>query len=215
MDIKTAVNKLNALLPLKARLEKLSPNLKALHKQVLYSLVNQGRPPTRDELNNVLGEECVESSLEKLGSDDLIVLDVEGRLAVGAYPVTIEKTQHKVLVNGHNIYAMCALDAVSVAPMFGVETVIQSRCHVSQTLITIRMHGSDILEALPTADITVGIRWKMPSAVAAYSMCMEMVFLKDRKTAMAWQNGDNQNISLFSLSEAVDFGRGFFRPLLS
>jgi len=215
MDIKMAVNKLNALLPLKARVEKLPSNLKVLHKQVLYSLVNQGSPPTRDELNDALGEECVENSLEKLGSDDLIVLDAEGRLAVGAYPVTIEKTPHKILVNGHSIYAMCALDAVSVAPMFEVDTIIQSRCHVSQTMITIRMHGSDILEALPTVDVTVGIRWKMPSAVAAHSMCMEMVFLKDRKTAMAWQNGDTQNISLFSLSEAVAFGKAFFRPLLS
>jgi mercuric reductase len=66
----------------------------------------------------------------------------------------------------------------------------------------------------PSAEVTVGIRWQMPSAVAAHSMCMEMVFLKDRQTAEAWQNGDTENISLFSLPEAVAFGETFFLPLM-
>jgi hypothetical protein len=214
MDIHAAVEKLNTQLPLKARQDQLPSALKTMHQLVLYSLVNQGRPPTRDELNDVLVEESVDNSLERLGADDLVVLDAEDKLPVGAYPVTIEQTPHKIFVNGHTIHAMCALDAVSVAPMFDVDTVIESTCHVSQTPITIRMQGSDVLEAQPSADIMVGIRWQMPSAVAAHSMCMEMVFLKDRETAIAWQNGDTDNISLFTLSQAVAFGKAFFLPLL-
>jgi mercuric reductase len=77
------------------------------------------------------------------------------------------------------------------------------------------MQGSDILAVQPTADVIVGIRWQMPTAVAAHSMCMEMVFLKDRPTAEAWQAEDKENISLFSLPEAVVFGKAFFSPLLS
>jgi hypothetical protein len=77
------------------------------------------------------------------------------------------------------------------------------------------MQGSSILEVQPGADVTVGIRWQMPSAVAAHSMCMQMVFLKDRQTAQAWQHGDTDNISLFTLPEAVMFGKGFFLPLLN
>jgi hypothetical protein len=43
---------------------------------------------------------------------------------------------------------------------------------------------------------------------------MEMVFLKDRQTAEEWQDGDTENVSLFTLPEAVEFGKRFFLPLL-
>ncbi len=45
-------------------------------------------------------------------------------------------------------------------------------------------------------------------------MCLEMVFLKDQQTALEWQAGDTENISLFNLEDAVAFGAGFFTPLL-
>lgn len=215
MDIQAAFEKLNSQLPLKVRQDQLPSTLKTIHQKVLYSLVKQGRPPTRNELKAVLGKENIEASLQRLGTDDLVVLDAEGKYPVGAYPVTIEKTPHEILVNGHAIHAMCALDALSVAPMFDEDVIIKSICHLSQTPITIHMQGSELLEVHPTTDITNGIRWQMPSSVAAHSMCMQMVFLKDRQTAEAWQNSDTENISLFTLPEAVEFGKAFFLPLLS
>lgn len=215
MDIQAAVNKLNSQLPLKARQDLLPAALKTGHQNVLVSLVKQGRPPSHDELKVQLGVENIEDSLQRLGSDDLVVLGTDGKHLVGAYPVTIENTAHKIRVNGNTIHAMCALDAVSVAPMFDTEVIIESTCCVSKTSITIHMQGSKILEAQPTEGVMVGIRWQMPSGAAAHSMCMEMVFLKDRQTAETWQNGDTENVSLFTLSEAVAFGKAFFLPLLN
>ena len=214
MDIQAAVDRLNSQLPLKARQDRLSPELKAAHQNVLYSLVKKGRPPTREELAQQLGTDKLQAGLQKLGADDLIVLDSAGENPVGAYPITVEPTPHKITVNGHSIQAMCALDAVSVAPMFDAEVAIDSTCRVSNTAITIRMRGSEILAAQPSEDVTVGIRWQMPAGAAAHSMCMEMVFLKDRQTAEAWQDGDTENIALFTLPEAVEFGKRFFLPLL-
>jgi mercuric reductase len=215
MDIQTALVRLNSQLPLKARQDRLSPGLKAAHQCVLTALVDKGRAPTVAELQIVLGDEDYTESMRRLGSDDLVVLDAKGTDPLGAYPVTLESTPHKVWVNEHVIYAMCALDAMSVAPLFDTEAIIESQCHLSKVPITIQMQGSDILAVQPTADVIVGIRWQMPTAVAAHSMCMEMVFLKDRPTAEAWQAEDKENISLFSLPEAVAFGKAFFSPLLS
>lgn len=214
MEIKWAVDRLNSQLPLKARQDKLSTQLKAVHQSVLYTLVKQGRPPTDNELAQQLGKDNIHAGLRTLGEADLIVLDAEGTHPLGAYPVTVETTPHKVTVNGHTIHAMCALDAVSVAPVFGAEVHIESTCHVSNIPITIHMQGDNIKDAKPTSEVTVGIRWQMPSGTAAHSMCMEMVFLKDRQTADTWQQGDTDNISLFSLPEAVAFGKAFFLPLL-
>jgi mercuric reductase len=214
MNIQAALDKLNSQLPLKERQDKLPQELKDLHRAVLHSLINQGRPSTSDELADQFGKETVESGLARLGADDLIVLDADGMNPVGAYPITSEQTPHKIIVKGHAIHAMCALDAVSVAPMFDTNVVIESECRVTKTPITIRMHGSKILEAIPTPGIIIGIRWQMPSGAAAHSMCMEMVFLKDSKTAKDWQGGDVDNSSLFSLPDAVEFGKAFFLPLL-
>ena len=214
MDIQAAVDRLNSQLPLKARQDQLSPELKAVHQKVLSSLVRQGLPPTFDDLKAMLSDGNIEGGLQRLGKDDLVVLDAEGKLPVGAYPVTIENTPHKITVSGHTIHAMCALDAVSVAPMFEAEVRIESTCRVTNTPIKILMLGSHIIEVLPTDDVIVGVRWQMPSGVAAHSMCLEMVFLKDRQTAEKWQNGDIENVSLFSLSEAVEFGKKFFLPLM-
>ena len=188
--------------------------MKDLHQKVLFTLVELGRAPTSSEIAEVLGEGNIDESLRRLGADDLIVLDGETRLPAGAYPVTIESTPHLILVNGNTIHAMCALDALSVAPMFDATVVIDSVCHVLKTPIRIHMQASNITEVQPSTDITVGIRWQNPSAVAAHSLCMEMIFLEDRKIAETWQGGDTDNISLYTLSEAVEFGEAFFLPLL-
>lgn len=213
MDIETAVKRLNSQLPLKARQEQLPGALKTLHQNILNSLVEQGCLPPPDELKVVLTAENINDGLQRLAADDLIVLDADGKLPVGAYPVTIETTPHEIKVNGHTIHAMCALDAVSVAPMFDESVTIKSKCRVSNIPITISMQGSQVLQVQP-ADVVVGVRWQMPSGAAAHSMCMEMVFVKDRQVAEAWQNGDTENISLFTLSEAIEFGKAFFLPLM-
>jgi hypothetical protein len=109
---------------------------------------------------------------------------------------------------------LIALDALSVGPMFNAEVEINSRCHITGTAITIHMQGGTLQEVRPSPDVRVGVRWQNPTACAAHSMCLEMVFLKDQPTALEWQAGDTGNVSLFSLEDAVAFGAGFFTPLL-
>jgi hypothetical protein len=212
--IAAAVARLNSQLPLKARQQRLTPACIAAHRLVLRTLVEQGRPPTQAELSAVLGAANLKTDLQHLGAADLVVLDAAGSLPLGAYPVTVEHTPHRLTVHTHHLHAMCALDAVSVAPMFMTDVLIESSCHVTHTPIVISMRASEILEVHPGPDVTIGIRWQMPSAVAAHSMCLEMVFLKDRQTALTWQGDETAHLSLFTLPQAVAFGQAFFLPLL-
>jgi hypothetical protein len=214
MDIALAVARLNSQLPLKARQDQLDQALKVTHQAILRSLINNGRPPRANELRQLLGELDVDCALQRLGKDDLVVLDAAGQRIVGAYPVTVESTPHRIIMNGHSIYAMCALDAVSVAPMFHTTVHIDSRCYVTQTAIAISMQDAEIISAQPSSDVRVGVRWQMPSGVAAHSMCMEMVFLLNEQVADEWQNQNKETISVFDLPQAVEFGKRFFTPLL-
>ncbi len=213
-DIAAAVARLNDQLPLQARQQALPAPLVEVHRALLRSLAERGRPLSRDEIGEILPDGAVDPALRRLGHDDLAVLSPGGSEALGAYPMTVESTPHRLRLGAVSVNAMCALDALSVAPMFGTEVEIDSRCHLTGEPIHVRQRDHEILEASPSTEVRVGVRWQQPSGPAAHSMCMEMVFLKDAATARSWQAGDTTNISLFTLSEAVDFGAAFFKPLL-
>jgi hypothetical protein len=208
-----SVLRLNQLLPLKARQDRLSSGLRELHREVIRLLVMRGRTPSREEMAESLGRDQVDAALARLGADDLVVLSKDRREILGAYPVTTENTPHVIHVNGQTIHAMCALDALSVGPMFGVPLTIESRCRVTDSAVHIEQEGERIIAARPTT-VRVGVRWQAPSGSAAHSLCMEMVFLQDEEAACRWHGGDLENHSLFTLEQAVAFGSRFFRPLL-
>ena len=207
--IEDGLEKLNTVLPLYERQRTLPPDRIEAHRAILSELAHTGALPDREYLADILGD--ADEKLAELAKLDLVVLK-DGNL-VGAYPITVEPTVHNVSVFGHRIHAMCALDALSVAPLFQTRTRIQSRCAVSGEAIEIEQDRETILSAMPTAP-WVGIRWQQTCGHAAHSLCMEMVFLKDANTASDWQAADPPSHSLYSLDEAVAFGQRFFVPLL-
>jgi len=213
MNISDALARLNGLLPLKEKQDRLDPSLGALHRQILRSFAERGCPPSRGEIATQAGTDGVDAALQRLAEDDLIVLSPDRRFVTGAYPFTMEQRVHRVTMSGVTVHAMCALDALSVAPMFKIRTRVNSLCHVSAAPVEILMQGEQLLSAGPEHPC-VGIRWQGTSGCAAQSLCMEMVFLADAATADAWQRKDRGNTSVFDLPAAVEFGARFFRPLL-
>jgi mercuric reductase len=208
-----ALNRLTGLLPLAARQAALSPDLRKLHHGFLRSLVERGRPLTEAEIAvSVPGHDAL-TAVWILSSMDLIVLNRDG-LPAGAYPVTTEKTPHEVRVNGNTIWAMCALDAVSVAPTFHTKTVVRSRCPVTGSEIAIEMSGSTILDVTPTADVQIGVWWRDPGAVAARNFCPGVMFLRDLAAARMWHAGRAADHDFAPLVDAVAVGERFFRPLV-
>ncbi len=212
--VATAVQRLEQQFPLHARFAALEPATRRLYQAILRALVQRGQPLERAAFAADMPAEQLETALQRLDQEDMIILNAEGQI-VGAYPVTLEATPHHLVVNGVGINAMCALDALTVGPMFDAEVEINSVCRMSGEPIHIRQKGRSILEAQP-ASALVGIRWAAPTTChAAHSMCTEMIFLKDRDKAREWQAGDTEYTSLFSLEETVAFGEAFFTPLLA
>ena len=215
MDVKQAVDKLNGLLPLAARRQQLDAELKELHKAILVTFVEQGRPLPITGAADYLSQHSVEEAFQLLAKNDLIVLDVEQQMVMGAYPLSYEVTPHVVEVNGHAINAMCALDALSVAPMFEVETNIKSSCAIGGTPLSLHMQGEQVVSADAGDDLYVGIRWQQPCGAAAHSLCRDMVFLLGQAAVDKWQQRSDIEGSIFDLSTAVAIGSAFFRPLIA
>jgi mercuric reductase len=213
--VAVAIDKLNSQLPLLARQKALPPEMAAAHRAILRTLAEEGRVLTNDELANLVGADGVVAAIERLGGDDLVVLDADKTKVLGAYPMTTEDTAHHLRVNGRAVNAICALDAMVVGPMYDAEVAIESRCHVTGEPIRVHQKGYRILSAEPSADVRVGVRWQQPGACAAHSMCLEMVFLRDGDTARHWVKEGEGEKTEFTLDEAVAFGATFFVPLVS
>ena len=78
-NIANAIDRLNSQLPLQGRQQALPPDLADVHRAMLHSLAERGRPLSRDEIANMLDNGDVEAALARLGRDDLVVSAVGGK----------------------------------------------------------------------------------------------------------------------------------------
>lgn len=203
MNINEALGKLNELLPLVSRQHALPLAHRSIHQKILYSLANHGAIdfPVESHI------------LESLENNDLVVLDKDTKRVIGAYPFSLNKTEHQVFNEDINFYAMCAFDAVAIAPVFELNINIKSRCHVTHNEIKIQQHCNEVIELYPSKDIYIGILWQSAGSCAADSLCTKMIFLKDHETAQSWKAGSASK-SIFPVNNAIDFAIQYFKPLL-
>jgi len=207
--VNTALNRLNAILPL-AHNQSLLPNsLKRLHQDILNSFIK----PDEISLTQIHETNTVEE-LITLEKEKLIVLDKHQHID-GAYPFSCQQREHTVQFNGHTTHAMCALDALSIAPMFGINTQIDSICRVTGKAIQLKQSGQTLLSSSATLHAYFGIIWASASNITSCSesLCLDMVFLHSKSIAIHWQAQDSNNREVFNLHDALKLGTLFFKPL--
>ena len=209
-----ALKRLNTILPLKKNQDNCTAEIKELHQQILRSFVNNGRILTKKEM--ALWVDDVPEAINVLSQHDMVTVSESGE-PIGAYPFTMTERVHEVHVNGHQVHAMCALDALAVGPMFKDTMQIRSQCAVTETPVKINMSGETILNLAEVQDVHFGIAWDAANAASccADSLCLEMIFLRDTETAQKWLADDSDGREVFILQEAVRFASQFFVPLLS
>jgi hypothetical protein len=211
--VNNAIERLNKILPLAERQQSLSEELADVYQKILNSYVDRGKTLNRNEIAQQVND--LDESVSILKDNDMVVFDSSGE-PVGAYPFTMEQREHEVSINGHKVHCMCALDALAVSPMFGLETTINSRCHVTSEPICIHQLNREVIGANDSSDIFFGISWNSAANnCCATSLCTEMIFLKGTQTADQWQAEDKDNREIFNLPDAIDFAAGFFVPLMT
>ena len=205
--VKNAVNRLNKILPLAERQQKLNPEISSLYQNILSSYVELGRTLNKSEMSQQVDN--IDEAINTLRSYDMVVFDSNDE-PVGAYPFTMEQRDHKVTVNDHLIHSMCALDALAISPMFNVKTHIDSSCSVSGDSISIDQLDQTILNKETNKDVHFAINWNSAANnCCATSLCTEMIFLKDKKIADQWMLEDSENREIFTIDEAIDFASRF------
>ena len=209
--VQQMLQQLSRALPLAERQKDLDSKHIKVHRAILWSLAEKGRPLTNIEIKDLLGSDEVSSVLKALQERDLVMLNREGEL-VGAYPMTAERTPHVVTINDHSIYAVCAFDSLAISSMFKKEVIIDSQCVVTGKPIQIKLN-QNVIQYANLPDIHIGIRMQDPGSCAADSICREMVFLENAGLAEEWSRR-RENAYIFTLSEAMELSSNYFAQLL-
>ncbi|HEY5719144.1 MAG TPA: organomercurial lyase, partial [Gammaproteobacteria bacterium] len=124
------LERLTAIIPLAARQRALPDAWRAAHRAILADWAASGHPPARETLAALPGIDDVDALLARLASDDMLVLDADGEIA-GAYPFSGEATPHRVALGEVRVHAMCAVDALAMAPLLGTHAQVDSACAAS------------------------------------------------------------------------------------
>ena len=213
MKVERAISRLKKILPIKSRLDDMDKDSATVYLAVVNGFYELGRAPSIKELESTHSNAA--EIVAELGKQDMLTLDDKGEVR-GCYPFTMEKRVHRIQINGHEVHAMCAMDALAPSSMFETSSVILSECEVTAEPVRIELNNQAIVNKDDVSEVYFGMNWMAASSCCscADSLCTEMLFLKDTETAEAWLKGDAENREIFTLPDAVEFATGFFKPMM-
>jgi hypothetical protein len=196
------------------RVHALSDGERGFYRWILRRFA-AGGPPAPDELADAASEfELeVEPALGRLQSADLVHHDSASGAILVAYPFSGRQTAHRVRIDGREVYAMCALDALGIAPMLGEPTTIASRDPLTGAEIEVSLEpegrGSWEPEEAVLVTGTAG------GADSCDACCPVLNFFASAENAERWLAAHpSVRGAVVSLPDAIVAGRSLFGDLL-
>ncbi|MDH5633109.1 MAG: alkylmercury lyase family protein [Gammaproteobacteria bacterium] len=200
--VEAVLDRLTERLPLAEQIASLNSRQLRFYRSICFELIARGEA--------IVPDSSAREDVLALAERDLVVMDADRGAVLGAYPVTTEHTPHKLKMGARAFHAMCAFDAVSVAPILEVSVHIESQCAATGGAIDFMQTAT----RTPRLDrpVWVGIAWQDTCQCAAHSLCRDMVFLSSEHAADEWRQ--QKTVSVLTLEDAIRAGQQFFTPVL-
>jgi hypothetical protein len=199
-----------------ARHARLSEPERELYVWILRRFATSGRPSSAETgaAAERFGLE-VDPALATLAREDLVHRGSDGEIVV-AYPFSGRQTAHSVrLPGGHEVDAMCAIDALGIAPMFGQPIEIVSRDPLTGEEIAAKVEPHGEARWSPESAVVVS------GAIAAgddscHGCCPVLNFFVSPASAERWLAEHSQvRGTVISMEEAAAAGRAVFGDVLT
>ncbi|MGH3011187.1 MAG: alkylmercury lyase family protein [Gaiellaceae bacterium] len=194
-----------------ARHARLTEPERALYFWILRRFATSGRPSSSEirAAAEPLGLR-VEEALATLAHEDLVHRDLDGEIAV-AYPFSGRPTAHRVrFPSGHEVDAMCAFDALGIAPMFGQTIEIFSRDPLSGEAIGVELEPDGTGSWRPDQAVVVAGALDA-HADSCRGCCPVLNFFASPASAERWLSQHREVRShVISVEEAIASGRAVF-----
>jgi hypothetical protein len=174
-----------------------------------------GSPPSGPAIRTEAARLGLDSdqTQEKLTTEDLIHFDGEGEITV-AYPFSARPTRHRVRIEGRTVFAMCAIDALGVAPMFERAIVIDSSDPLTNAEISIWLQPDGAGTWQPNEAVVVTGR-ACADGAAFKGCCQVLNFFASPANAERYlfEHGDVSGFPM-TMPQAVEVGRAIFGAVL-
>ena len=199
-----------------ARLSRLDDRERELYRWIIETFARGARPEV-DELCDRASELDlqIEATLVNFATLDLVHHDPASGEILVAYPFSAQPRGHAVVIDRkHRVEAMCAIDALRIAPMLDLPIEIRSHDPITNAEISVRVDaGGDGGWEPTTAVVLAGSdRCDGPS----FRGCCDVLnFFESAESADAYLN-DHPALAGFPISipDAIAAGRTIFADLL-
>jgi hypothetical protein len=199
-----------------ARRARLSEAERELYFWILRRFASDGRPSSVElrAAAERLGLDG-DSALRTLGREDLVHRGAGGEIAV-AYPFSGRPTVHRVrFPSGHEVDAMCAIDALGIAPMFAEAIEIESRDPASGDEIRARVAPDGSVEWSPKSAVVVAGAIRSQDD-ACCGCCPVLNFFASAANAERWlAKHPEVHGNVISMGDAAAAGRAVFGDVLT
>lgn len=195
------------------RLSALTGGERRLYRSILTSF-RAGTALGRDELAELASrlDLELEPALARLAREDLVHADEHGSILV-AYPFSGRPTAHRVFFDGHEVYAMCAIDALGIAPMLGEAIEICSRDPLTDEEINVQLEPDGQGSWRPREAVVVC--GTAGGGDACSGCCPVLNFFASTTSAQRWlASRPDVRGTVFSMEDAIAAGRVVFGDVL-
>jgi hypothetical protein len=197
------------------RLSALTDGERDFYRWILRSF-RAGAPPSLAELADSAShfELEVEPTLERLRRQDLVHHDPGTGAILVAYPFSGRPTAHRVhFESGESVFAMCAIDALGMAPMLGERIQVASRDPLTGEEIRIELAADGEGDWQPQEAVVVC--GTSGCGKSSSSCCPVLNFFASTASAERWlaARTDVQG-EVTSMPDAIAAGRTVFGDVL-
>ena len=199
----------------RARLERLAAQDRQLYDWILDRFAHASAP-TGEETRAAARAFGIDPdrALARLAEEDLIHADADGRPLV-AYPFSGISRGHRVTIEGAGIVeAMCAIDALGIAPMLGRPTTINSHDPLSGAPVEVQLDPEGNASWRPQSTLVL-IGSAACGGPSFRSCCDVLNFFESVESAERYLADQPEiNGSCVSIPVAIEAGSAIFGNLL-
>lgn len=189
------LQRLRQAFPLQARIEAASPAARQAYTAVLSAWLSTCTAPQAATVSA--------SALAELVALDAVVQSASG---LGCYPFSARETAIGLELDGHRLYAMCAVDALAVSALVQRSVMIDSTCSHCVEPVRLENDAQGHVREMSRAGALVEYRQlAQRHTECCNDLCPGIVFVC---AACAAQVADPS--TLLSLAQASAVGRDFF-----
>ncbi len=196
---------------------RLSPAEDDARKYILREFARAGKAPSDKTIAETMKLPSIESArllVERLHKAD--ILTKEGDEIVSAYPFSAKATRHKVIFqDGHEIYALCATDALGIHFMLHEDIIVRSQCPECESEIKIEVKDGNIASCAPEGVVEF-VSSRKDCGCTAKTFCPFMNFFCSQAHLEQWRrkNPENGNGEMYQLHQVLEHGKHIFGDFL-